>query len=27
MTTIVSCLKGTLAFRLFRMHLEFKSFY
>ena len=27
MTTIVSCLKGTLVFRLFRMHLEFKSFY
>ena len=26
-TTIVSCLKGTLAFRLFRMHPEFKSFY
>ena len=26
-TTIVSCLKGTSAFRLFRMHPELKSFY
>ena len=25
-TTIVSCLKGTSAFRLFRMHPELKSF-
>ena len=27
MTTIVSCLKGTSAFRLIRMYPEFKSFY
>ena len=26
-TTIVSCLKGTSAFRLFRMHPDLKSFY
>ena len=26
-TTIVSCLKGTSAFRLFRMHPELKTFY
>ena len=26
-TTIVSCLKGTSAFRLFRMYPELKSFY
>ena len=26
-TTIVSCLKGTSAFRLFRMHPELKAFY
>ena len=26
-TTIVSCLKGTTAFRLFRMHPELKKFY
>ena len=26
-TTIVSCLKGTSAFRLFRLHPELKKFY